>query len=162
MKGCGAHEDALVAYATGRLRGPAVQRVEGHLDACASCRENLAVIRMVRETPVPVPDGLESRIRGTVRDAAARDRVHVSSSGSQLGGRGRASWRAWGVPLAAAAMLTAVLAVGRNGPAVTDPDAAAYAPYGTLPGSDGFLAGDALLSELTVEELEQLLEEMES
>ena len=37
-----------------------------------------------------------------------------------------------------------------------------YDPYGAWPGSSGVVAGEVVLSELSVEELEALLEELDS
>ena len=73
-------------------------------------------------------------------------------------------WRAWTLPLAAAAALAVwlganeLLAPDSAAPAVVD--VAEYEPYGAWPASDGIVAGDLVLSELSVEELEALLEEM--
>lgn len=162
-KGCGHYEEALVERAAGRLRGPAARGLEAHLAECEACRTDLAVIQTVQRAMVPVPAGLEARVRTAVRDASQRNAAAVRSTPAGRRPR-RIDWRAWAVPLAAAAMLAAVFVVGREGtPTATGTEASEeYAPYGALPGSDGFLAGDAVLSELTVEELERLLEEMES
>ena len=84
-------------------------------------------------------------------------------------GAGWRGWGPWALPLAAAAAL--ILWLGGNGlrsgpseePAATvDAVDADYDPYGAWPGSNGMVAGDLVLSELTVEELEALLEEMNS
>ena len=167
--GCEDRHDALVEHATGRLTGPALQRIERHLERCDDCRADLAVIRAVRTAPVPVPEGLESRIQAAVRSGtpAPTESPAPSSAPRHRSRRdGSRAWvgRAWGVPLAAAALLAAVFVLGREGgtPGAEAVVSEEYAPYGALPGSDGVLAGDALLSELSVEELERLLEEMES
>ncbi len=164
---CGHYEEALIEHGAGRLRGPTGRELEAHLAECDACRADLAVIRSVRRTAVRVPDGLEARVRAAVRDATGRapTRQPVSEGPSRVRRlRSRVDWRAWAVPLAAAAMLAAVLVVGRDeAPGIAESDTIVeYDLYGALPGSDGFLAGEAVLSELSVEELERLLEEMES
>jgi anti-sigma factor RsiW len=162
---CEFDHELLIEHAAGRLQASGVERVQRHLAECESCRADLVVLRAVQGARVEVPEGLERRIRNAVRDRAnAPADVWTASPGRGRSRIPRWSWRTWAVPLAAAAALAGVLLVGGNGPTST-PELATtedYAPYGAWPGSDGVLAGDAVLSELSVDELERLLEEMES
>lgn len=165
--GCEFHADALVDHAAGRLAGERARRLEEHLAGCAECRESLAVILAVRSAPLPVPDGLESRIRTAVRTTPTSDRpARAVDEPRTVGAPFR--WRPWALPLAAAAALAVVWVgigdIGWPGGAGDDPIVVPedYEPYGTWPAADGIVAGDPLLSELSVEDLERLLEEMDS
>lgn len=174
--GCGFHADALAEHAAGRLDPDRRHRLEAHVADCEACRDALEVMRLVRAHPTPVPSGLESRIRRSVAERLADGPVE-SVRGSRArqhpaagGGRGP-GWRRWGMPLAAAAGLAVawlgVTEVRDADPGPSDADGVAtvdidYEPYGAWPASDGMVAGEPLLGELTEEELEELLEEMES
>lgn len=156
--GCDFHGDALADLELGRLSVERAREVEDHLAACQECRASLPTIQAVRANAVQVPEGLESRIR----DAVGRSSGRVPS---------RVPSRSWAALLAAAAALAVVwLGVGRD-PGIAPeavPDTGAEAmveghqPYGSFPAWDGVVAGDPVLSDLSVEELERLLEEMES
>ena len=77
-------------------------------------------------------------------------------------------WRPWALPVAAAAALA--LWLGANATFDTDTPGAGsgvevvaeYDPFGAWPGTDGEVAGAPVLSDLSMEQLEALLEEMES
>ena len=83
-------------------------------------------------------------------------------------GRTARWWRPMALPLAAAAAIAALwlggseLARDPAGVAPVDAVEEDYDPFGAWPGAGGQVAGDPLLSELTEEQLEQLLEELES
>lgn len=174
--GCERYGDALAELAAGRPGGAGAGDVEEHLATCDACRGSLAVIRAVRGARVEIPEGLEARIRHAVREAGApgtaRPATPRPSAGRPRRDVGWRPGRSWALPLAAAAALAALwVGIGR-GPApggdaggeneVVDVIAEEYEPYGAVPAWDGVVAGDPLLSELSVEELERLLEEMES
>jgi anti-sigma factor RsiW len=164
--GCGFYADALVDLAAGRLEAGRVEQIETHLEGCRDCRAALEVIREVQASPAPMPAGLEARIQGAVRGDAATPTPVIGLD--PRAGRWR-GWRPWALPLAAAAAAAIWLGGSElvSGPS-EEPTAAAeevdadYDPYGAWPGSNGVVAGDLVLSELTVEELEALLEEMNS
>lgn len=183
--GCEFYSDALADKALGRLEPGRAEPVERHLETCQECRDALGVMRQVRSTPIPVPEGLEARLQAAVRGAmadsgraAAETRPGpVADTGRRGPGRGAVVpvgmgfRRRWALPLAAAAVLAALwFGVGPDGPSSTeaDPDAGSvvtveeYEPYGSWPASGDVVAGELVLSELSVEELERLLEEMES
>ena len=170
-RGCDFYADALVELARGQLGAGRVDRVERHLAECAECRSALEAIHAVRSAPAPVPEGLERRIQAAVRreatapqtapQTAPADRDPTPGAESRGSWRG---WRAWALPLAAAA----ALAIWLGGSELLSPDAGApdavdvaeYEPYGEWPASDAIVAGDLVLSELSVDELEAILEEM--
>ncbi|HUG40939.1 MAG TPA: zf-HC2 domain-containing protein [Longimicrobiales bacterium] len=162
--GCEFHADALPDLAAGRLEPARAARVREHLPECARCREELALLTRIAHARVTPPAGLEARIRTAVREGTGGPTV------ARRRPRGGA-WRPWALPLAAAAGL-ALLWIGvpdRRPGAEGSPDApeavalAADAdhPYGAWPATGTVVAGDLVLSELTTEDLQTLLEEME-
>ncbi len=178
--GCEFFEDALVEHAAGGLTGERARAVAEHLDACADCRGLLGTMQAVRRAEVPVPGDLEARIQAAVHeavDAAARlPREEGSRPVRTIDPRRvrspRPSMRTrWLLPLAAAAALALVWVgigeyregarAGSGGSTAPSVAVEEYAPYGAWPASD-MVAGDPLLSELSTEDLERLLEEMES
>ncbi len=168
--GCEFYTDALVELARGDLEPERVDRVEAHLAECRDCRETLEAIRLVQGAPAPMPEDLETRIREAVRGDATERSVRVEAPTIRLAPRRRWSgWRAWSLPLAAAAALVIWLGAenilapgnGTSEPTTTEAAVAEYDPYGAWPASDGVVAGDMVLSELSVDELEALLEEMQ-
>jgi anti-sigma factor RsiW len=165
--GCEFFADAIVEHAAGRLDAERRARVEAHVASCQDCREALEVIRALRSAPLAVPEDLEARLRAAVAPVAPAPRRPEAASPPVPFRRSRRSWRPWALPLAAAAGL-AVAGLGIGQLVSTGPEsngdlelAAEYDPYGAWPGSDGVLAGESVLSDLTEEELEALLEEME-
>lgn len=168
--GCEFYADALVARARGDLEPERVEGVEAHVASCDECRATLAVLRRVRGVPAPMPAGLEGRIQAAVRGVEpGESRAPEAGSPASRAGSGRArwgGWRSWALPIAAAAgvaLWIGASALLAPGPAAGPGDDAAlveYEPYGTWPGSSPVVAGELVLSELSVEELEALLEEM--
>ena len=168
--GCEFYGDALVELARGGLEPERVQRVEAHLAECEACRADLAVIRAVESAPAAVPEGLQSRIREAVRGGAERSAPVADAPGVRTR---RApvwhGWRPWALPVAAAAALALWLGAAElvgpgaeSGASDVAVEAVEYDPYGAWPGSSGVVAGEVVLSELSVEELEALLEELDS
>ena len=164
--GCEFFSDALAALAADTLEPERVERVEAHLATCPDCRSALAVIRAVRRAPAPVPEGLEARLQ-----AAARGDAPTSTPVVRLEQRSSPwrSWRPWAVPAAVAAAVALWLAGSEilppdvpTGEATGSAEVEAEYPYGAWPASNGVVAGEVVLSELSVEELEALLEEMDS
>lgn len=181
--GCEFHGEALADLAAGRLESAREPAVREHLSTCADCREDLEALRTVARAAAVPPAGLEARIRAAVRAAAgeageaegvgsprdaAAGALSIAPSGG--GGRRRLAWRPWALPLAAAAGVAAIwlgLLDGGPGP---DPDpgpeveailAADYAPYGAWPAGGAEVAGEPVLTELSADDLELLLEEMQ-
>jgi anti-sigma factor RsiW len=166
---CEFYADALIERAAGALDGERAARLDAHLAVCPDCTASLATIRALQAAPLSVPAGLEGRIRAAVREAGASG---VSSPVRPAAApaperHGRPRWRIWAAPLAAAAALAA-LWIGIGLPGRSDPAAEAvavfddYDPYGVWPADGLIVAGEPVLSELSVEELEWLLLELES
>lgn len=163
--GCEFYADALVDRAAGRLETEREEWLDSHLADCADCAASLRALEALRAAPLAVPAGLEARVKAAVRDASAPTPaidVGIRTAGS-------APWRAWALPLAAAAALVGIW-LGVGGPDArpgNGDEVAVFAmddtdPYGAWPADGLIVAGDPLLSELSVEELEYLLEELES
>jgi anti-sigma factor RsiW len=167
--GCEFYADALVERAAGTLDAERAARLNAHLAGCADCTAAWRAIRALKDAPLEVPAGLEDRIRRAAREAARPATVAARRTARADVHRPRARWRPWALPLAAAAALVGIwigLGGPGNGPAVA-PDAALvwfddYDPYGAWPAEGVIVAGDPLLSELSMEELEHLLQELES
>jgi anti-sigma factor RsiW len=174
--GCEVYAEALAERAVGRLAGEGARQLADHLAGCAECRRTLATARAVRGARVPVPEGLEERIRAAAREELATrapaepkrrpaPTIELRKARSGRVMRRTPAW-AWGLPLAAAALATVWIGLGGPDGGSVEPtvDVASeeVEPFGGWPGADGMVAGDPLLSELTVDELETLLEDMGS
>jgi anti-sigma factor RsiW len=178
---CEFYVDALGDFVVGRLDPERQLRVERHVANCPNCAATLEAARAVRAAAAPVPAGLEARIQRAVREAVREDRARgmagedrtrggaaVIGSPRRVPAERGTRWRPWAVPLAAAAALALVwVGVGEFGGGPTGAETeligeADVAPYGAWPATDGRIAGDPLLSELSEEQLERLLEEMGS
>jgi len=171
---CEFNGDRLLRQAAGRLDPEERAGLDAHLVDCDTCRSELSVLTALRAAAPGPPAGLEARIRAAVRAELRREAPAGAVTADarrprvQPVPRGRRrSWRvAWALPLAAAAALALVWVGVRapwtdaGGPTVEVTLADDYAPYGTWPASDGLVAGEPVLSDLSVEELERLLEEM--
>jgi anti-sigma factor RsiW len=173
-RGCEFYADALTDRAAGALDRERTARLDAHLAECPDCSKALETVRVLRAAPLEIPTGLETRIRNAVREAArpAVQPIDVGAGAASHVARAphtfRAGWRRWALPLAAAAALAA-LWIGVGIPGVQDtpeePPLAVfedYDPYGAWPADGLIIAGEPLLSELSVDELERLLQEMES
>lgn len=177
--GCEFNDDRLVRYAADGVEPGERADVDRHLAACEACRAELAVISALRSAPPRPPLGLEARIRQAAWEelAASAESTaepahaatpHAGRRAGRGGGRRRRlaeRWTPWVLPLAAAAAVAA-LWLGVEGPWSGGTGEAevvlaeSYEPYGAWPAADGMVAGDPVLSDLTVEDLERLLEEM--
>ncbi|MBW3554917.1 MAG: zf-HC2 domain-containing protein [Gemmatimonadetes bacterium] len=163
--GCEFHADALADLAAGRLEADRAARVREHLATCAACREDLEVLTIVSRAEATPPEGLEDRIRAAAREVAQEGQGRTAPA---VRARRPSRWRPWALPLAAAAGL-ATLWVGVLGRDADSDDRfeadalalAAEAPFGAWPAAGPVVAGDPVLSELSTEDLERLLEEME-
>ena len=151
---CDTMRDVLPAFVRGELLPHETACADYHLQACADCREEQALVALMQEVLVPVPAGLEARVVMAVRATP------------------RIAPQRW-VParLAMAATLAAALLGGsvifnrlymEQQPAETtaasDPTEDLSWAAAELP----MLHGGADLADLTVEELERLLAELES
>jgi anti-sigma factor RsiW len=171
-RGCEFFGDALFDRGLDRLDPDQALRLDEHLADCPACAATLRTLQELRAAPLAVPADLESRIRTAVREQAKSVPFPVSDGVAVAAGKRRdrrrfPMGRAWALPLAAAAALAVFWLGGReaNGGAWPgDGDFALLAelePYGAWPAGDRIIAGEPVLSELSVAELERLLEELE-
>lgn len=152
MEVCGRVRDHLPELVRGGLAEADAAQVSTHVEACAECAAELRIVQALRAHEVAVPAALEDAVAGAVERGRRQPR-RVS--------RGRLAMAATvGFALVTASLLDR--------------------PSGEPPETDGAIAGDALtapvwpavdeplmrdgpaLYQLSVEELETLLEELES
>jgi anti-sigma factor RsiW len=167
-RGCEFFADALIERAAGTLDRERDARLLVHLAECPDCTAALAMVATLRAAPLEVPPGLEARIRSAVREVARPTVQPAEAVAGAAPRESRARWRSWALPLAAVAALV-VLWIGIGLPdgddTLSDASFAVfedYEPYGAWPADGLIIAGEPLLSELSVEELERLLQEMET
>jgi len=152
---CDAARDLLPLLAHDGPTGPERAAVEAHLRTCAECRAEADLLGLLRRHAVKAPPDLAARVL------------------SAYGARAR-PWRPAARHYALAAATAGVLLLGslvlrENAlrPPVTAPDADVEPPAGLLqaywPEDDALVAGIApSLHELSVDELELLLAELDS
>jgi anti-sigma factor RsiW len=172
-KGCEFYADALIERAADLLDEGRAAQLDTHMATCEECTDTLRAIRALRAAPLEVPVGLEARVRSAVREAAGASSAPAETMAATTGRHARPSasarWRPWALPLAAAGAAVGIwIGVGTPGTGPTDfdePSLAAlddYEIFGAWPADGVIVAGDPLLGELSLEELEILLREMES
>lgn len=152
---CETVRDELPAMLDGQLDASEQRVVAAHLGVCAECRAEADILGMLRRQTVAVPPGLEERVTEAVRRRARRAR--------------RSPSRALVAAAAAAAVLLGGLLLVRDtggDPLLADPEAVPVAagapqPFAELPESDGLLAGGLQLDDLSTEELQLLLAELD-
>lgn len=162
---CDAIWDRLPEFARGALSAVDAAGVDAHLAACDECAAELELLRLLRRHPVTVPAGLRDR----VLDAVTRPEPVVIRLPERA--RRRFDWRfaMRAAAVAAAAAVAGIWFVATDGGvdptvALEDMDislAAVMEPFAGWPGSDVHLAGAVVLEQLTDEELEFLLTELE-
>jgi hypothetical protein len=145
--------DRLPDFEARRLDDIAAAHSQAHLDACRACRDELELVRLLREAaPAPAPATLEARVLQTL---------------------GRPRRRFWNAPVMAAAASIMVALVGgslliRAGAGPLRIDVEAMVAAEALGGFNWAQPGDPLLlmspglHALSDDELEALLKEMES
>jgi predicted anti-sigma-YlaC factor YlaD len=139
---CEAIRDLLPALVRGQMLPHEETLAQLHLDACAQCSAEADIVRMLRTTLAPVPAGLEARLI-----AAVRRRSFL---------RGRPARLALAATLAAA-VIGGALMYDRTGVGMDlDIEAVSWAAA-----QDPLLHGGSELHELSVEQLELLLEELD-
>jgi hypothetical protein len=132
----------------GNAEARTVAAVREHLTECADCRAEFALIEGLKQAPVSVPAGLHERVLGAL---AARPRTRRLSPRH----------------VALAAMLAAALIGGpvlfeRLRPPGATPEGPTSGGLGVVTVEAAMVTGAGSLQDLTVEELEQLLGEIES
>jgi hypothetical protein len=152
MLTCETVRDRMPELAAGLLVDEEADPVERHLDACAACSDERELVLLLRGTAPAPPPGLDARIGRAVRTGAtvAARRRTVPSFAIAAG--------------AAFALLTGSLIV-RGGIGAGGEGTGAAVREVTLGWptvADPILRAAPVLSDLTVEELESLLAELES
>jgi hypothetical protein len=166
--------DELPALAQGLLRPAEAARVQAHVAACASCAQELAVLRAAATVFAAATPTIDtSAILAKLPTPASRPALRVV--------RGAAPARGlWGLPryaLAAAASLTLVATLSLTvlrpvffgaGPGVVTPAGVGSDVPDSVPGGTAVavmptaLVGGTELSDLGMDELSMLLEELEA
>jgi anti-sigma factor RsiW len=168
---CQRVRDILPDLVGGRLDPDQAQQVQEHLAGCPDCAGELKVVRAVFDARPPVPEGLEARIQGQVRDrfeghrsAGVEEGQGGERPGTVLPFRRRVP--VWA--LSAAAVVILALGTSRiwnNGSPNGMLDPTEIAAQDPLPEAwlldDGMIAGAPVFDDLSDDELEALLEEFE-
>jgi hypothetical protein len=143
---CEAIRDLLPALVRGEMLSHEAASAEQHLDDCELCRGDAAIVRLLQESLTPVPTGLEARVIGAVRRKSAR------------------RWAPARLAMAAtvaAAVLGGALVFERLSRADRAHDDADPYTLSWAAAEDALLHGGSELQQLTEEELEVLLMELD-
>ena len=132
----------------GKLEAAMAAAVRAHLAGCAECRSEAALTDAIFATPVAVPAGLHERV---LREVAAAPRAR----------RFAPRHFAMAATVAAALIGGTLLLDTTRGPGPT-PAAKKESGLGFITVEAAMMSGTGSLQDLTVEELEQLLGEIES
>lgn len=143
--GCDRVKDLLAPWVREELSAADRRFVEEHVDGCEECSAEASLVRALHAGVPNMPDDLTARVTASIATTPLRRRVWM------------------GPQLAAAAIV--VLALGTavlwrqlpgegNGVLAEEPLAL------TWPTDDGFIAGVAMLDDLSDEALAELLEEL--
>ena len=143
--GCERVRDLLPLWVRQELADADRRLVEDHVAGCDDCGAEASVVRALYADAPGLPADLEERVRSSVADTPLRRRVWVSPR------------------LAAAAIV--VLALGTaliwSQPFGEDNGLLAEEPLALMwPSDDGFIAGVAMLDDLSDDVLEELLQEL--
>ncbi|MBR9991133.1 MAG: zf-HC2 domain-containing protein [Gemmatimonadetes bacterium] len=138
---CEAIRDLLPSLTRGEMLSHEEARADMHLSECAECRAEAEIVRTL-QILAPVPDALEARVLAAVRRRSLA--------------RGRPARLAMAATLAMAVIGGAVVFDRVTGSPDIDIEAVSWAAA-----EDPLLHGRSELHELSVEQLELLLEEMD-
>ncbi|MFO8172827.1 MAG: anti-sigma factor family protein [Gemmatimonadota bacterium] len=165
---CEGVQGVLPEWVSGVLEsGRQEELLRNHLATCAGCREEENLIRSLLNARPEAPADLEERIQARVREEMSRGARSESEEVRVLRSPRWRQWApAWALSAAALAIVSLGIGVLWNGEVpeiTTEPvEVAAQEP---LPEAwlwdDGVVAGAPVYDDLTDEELEALLEELE-
>lgn len=146
--GCESIRDDLPRYAAAALAADRLRAVERHLQACAECRAEHELLVLLR-TPLQVPPALEARVRRAVAATPARGRPVLARVALAAG-------------IAAAAVTGTLLVTRDDDEPVVASAAIEAAGLDWAARTDPLLHGGPGLEQLSDDELELLLEEIQS
>jgi hypothetical protein len=166
---CEIYRDLLPELAAGSLSPSDSEKLRIHLSSCTKCSEELGLLKTLRMSRPPVPQGLEDRIRARVREEFGEGTLE------QSGGRKttvvpissrRRLVPTWALSAAAVVILALGIGViGNNGELEVVQDPIVVASQDPLPEAwlwdDGMVAGAPVFDGISDEDLEALLEEFE-
>jgi predicted anti-sigma-YlaC factor YlaD len=139
---CEAIRDLLPSLTRGELLSHEATLAQLHLDSCAACRAEAEIVRVLQTTLTPVPAELEARVLTAVRRRGLL--------------RGRPARLALAATLAAAVIGGSLIYDRAGVTSDLDVEAVSWAAA-----QDPLLHGGSQLSELSMEELEMLLAELD-
>lgn len=172
-RACETVRDRLVEYRAGALPALDAAATRAHLDRCAECASEVELLRDLDGARRTAPEGFTERVMAAYRGERAGLAASVPGravvSGRLRGTGFAARFRALPVAAALAGILIVGAVIARTGfgPAMPADDPAATQVEAGLailpwPGDDGVLAGAPALDALTNDEIEALLEELDS
>jgi predicted anti-sigma-YlaC factor YlaD len=135
----------------GRADAAATAAVYGHVTSCAECRAEAELLTQLHAVQVEVPVGLQERVLTA---------VHTPASGRGFGKRQLGLAAAVAAALIGGSiLLEPTRSLGPHAPTVAQTNSAGL---GVVTVEAAMMSGTGSLQDLTVEELEQLLGEIES
>lgn len=154
---CDTVRDLVPAFVRASLLPHEEAATEAHLEGCAECRHEVAIVRLIHATQPIVPAGLEARVLLAVRRPVAPRRwapgrlAMAATVATALLGGTLALQRAGVIPFPA-----------DNAASFGTVDASVVSALGWAAAEDPLLHGASAVPQLSVEELEILLAELDS
>lgn len=145
---CDYVRDALPDLLYGRLSSAAAEAVRAHLRECAACRAEHELVALLHEQPLVVPVGLQERVQAAARSATvARPPVRRWLIAASLA-----------LVVGTAGLLNWLRTEQGTTPVARNDDVS----LGVVGVEGALVSGTTTLRDLSVEELEYILGEMES
>ena len=164
---CDSVRDLLPEWVVGALEEGEAAPVREHLSSCPECRREEAVICAVLDACPEAPAGLETRIQARLREELAGEERALLQDEKVIPLFRRKRWApTWALPAAALVVLSLGIGVIWDGevPEINQ-DPIEVAVEEPLPEAwlwdDGLVAGAPIYDDLTDEQLEALIQEME-
>lgn len=155
---CDAMRDLLPAFVRNEALPHERAAVQLHIDICGDCAREAELVRLLQHAFDPLPAGLEARVLNAVRAAPSKS--------TRWSGPARLAMAATvAITMIGGAFAINHLRTSDAGPGqllTAEFDLPSAALFGWVADGDPMLHGSAGLDELTVEELELLLAELDS